>query len=73
MQNVCKQHFYFAELIDEPSGRGAISFCCHAFPQFCIFFILDLHSQVAQVKDVVETAKVYSLGPTKTNKGLRLR
>ena len=29
--------------------------------------------RVAEVTDVVETAKVYSLGSTKTNKGMRLR
>ncbi|EDO44107.1 predicted protein, partial [Nematostella vectensis] len=29
--------------------------------------------RVAEIKDVVETAKVYSLGATKTNKGLKLR
>lgn len=29
--------------------------------------------QVAEIRDVVETAKVYTLGNTKTNKGLKLR
>lgn len=30
-------------------------------------------TKVAEVADVVETAKVYQLGPTKTNKGFRLK
>lgn len=29
--------------------------------------------QVAEIVDVVETAKVYQLGSTRTNKGLQLR
>ena len=29
--------------------------------------------KVAEIIDVVETAKVYNLGPTKTNKGFKLR
>ena len=28
---------------------------------------------MAEIRDVVETAKIYSLGGTKTNKGLKLR
>ena len=37
-----------------------------AYYNFCAF-------QVAEITDVVETAKVYNLGSTRTNKGLRLR
>ncbi len=32
-----------------------------------------MFSQVAEIIDVVETAKVYQLGTTRTNKGLKLR
>lgn len=29
--------------------------------------------QVCEIRDVVETGKVYNLGTTRTNKGLRLK
>lgn len=32
-----------------------------------------LSFQVAEIIEVVETAKIYQLGSTKTNKGIRLR
>lgn len=38
----------------------------HSF--FCFFC-----AQVAEITGVVETAKVYQLGGTRTNKGLQLR
>ena len=37
------------------------------------FLSLKILFQVAEIIDVVETAKIYQLGSTKTNKGIRLR
>ena len=44
------------------STHNKIVSCIHSF----IF-------QCAEVIDVVETAKIYQLGQTRTNKGLKLR
>ena len=44
------------------------------FRQFLFHFdFIHRLLQVAQILGVVETAKVYNLGCTRTNKGLRLR
>jgi hypothetical protein len=29
--------------------------------------------KICEIRDVVETGKIYNLGPTRTNKGLRLK
>jgi len=39
-------------------------------PSSCVFYPVV---QVAEITGVVETAKVYQLGGTRTNKGLQLR
>lgn len=39
-------------------------------PSSCVFYSVI---QVAEITGVVETAKVYQLGGTRTNKGLQLR
>ena len=39
------------------------------FRRIGIFII----SQVCEIRDVVETGKVYNLGSTRTNRGLRLK
>ena len=36
-------------------------------------FKIKIVKKVAEIVDVVETAKIYQLGQTKTNKGLKLR
>jgi len=36
-------------------------------------YSIVLLKQVAEITDVVETAKIYPLGKTRTNKGLRLK
>ena len=37
------------------------------------FFPMVFIIQIAEIIDVVETAKIYPLGKTRTNKGLRLK
>jgi len=44
---------------------GDSDMLCLLFNCLCI--------QVAEIADVVETAKVYQLGAVRTNKGLKLR
>jgi RNA polymerase-associated protein RTF1 len=42
-----------------------------SFKSFCMFIYSNI--QIAEIMDVVETAKVYTVEKTRTNKGLKLK
>ena len=45
----------------------------HSMYSIYIYIHTPFHRQVCEITDIIETPKVYSLGPTKTNKCLKLR
>lgn len=51
--------------------RILCSFNCNSLLIMSIFTVICV--QVAEIVDVVETAKIYQLGTTRTNKGIKLR